>query len=68
MRDVELAHRGDEVALIEAGLNDGERVILDNLANAEAGMALKARDSEMAESTDSPSGDAAATPHQEGNA
>ncbi|RAR63068.1 RND family efflux transporter MFP subunit [Onishia taeanensis] len=68
MRDVELAHRGDEVALIESGLNDGERVILGNLANAEAGMALKARDSEMAESTDSPSGDAAATPHQEGNA
>lgn len=70
MRDVELAHRGDEVALIEAGLADGERVILGNLANAEAGMALKAResDSDIADSSGSGPDAGKAPPGQEDKA
>ncbi|WP_458526114.1 efflux RND transporter periplasmic adaptor subunit [Onishia taeanensis] len=54
MREVELAHRGDDTALIEAGLSNGERVVLGNLANPEAGMALQARGEEVAEASDAP--------------
>ncbi|WP_168011854.1 efflux RND transporter periplasmic adaptor subunit [Halomonas salinarum] len=58
MRDIDITHRGDEAALVEAGLADGERVVLGNLANAEAGMALKARDRDLADEKNDADNDA----------